>query len=78
MPWVGQALYPAYYLLHEPKYKAAVDRYTVFFIRDGYTYDKGRTIPWPGWNIVWLMALTADGLMFGPTLESLGMQNESK
>jgi hypothetical protein len=49
---------------------------TEMYPRDGYVSVTGRTIPWPGWNIVWLMALTAEGLMCGPTLESLAVRNK--
>ena len=47
------------------------------FPPDGYIPVTGRSKPYPGWNTVWLMAHTAEGLMSGPALESMGMPNES-
>ncbi|MCC7352179.1 MAG: hypothetical protein IT330_00375 [Anaerolineae bacterium] len=42
------------------------------FPPDGYIPVTGKSKPWPGWNTVWLLAHTAEGLMAGPALESLG------
>ncbi|MCC7352180.1 MAG: hypothetical protein IT330_00380 [Anaerolineae bacterium] len=37
IPWLARALYAAYDLLHDPRYKAAADRYAIFFL--ACTYD---------------------------------------
>ena len=42
------------------------------FPSDGYIPVTGKSKPWPGWNTTWMMALTAEGLMAGPTLEAMG------